>query len=119
MSEQISIEKSLRDWWSKVRAGQTGALPALLGLLVLCIVFGSLSPVFLTPGNFANLLTQASAVIVIAMGLIFVLLLGEIDLSAGYASGVCGSILVILVTKHGLHWYLALPISIIFGALLG
>jgi D-xylose transport system permease protein len=119
MSEQISIEKSLRDWWSKVRAGQTGALPALLGLLVLCIVFGSLSPVFLTPGNFANLLTQASAVIVIAMGLIFVLLLGEIDLSAGYASGVCGSILVILVTKHGLHWYLALPISIFFGALLG
>ena len=43
MTEQMSIEKSLRDWWSKVRAGQTGALPALLGLLVLCIVFGSLS----------------------------------------------------------------------------
>jgi len=119
MTEQISIEKSLRDWWSKVRAGQTGALPALLGLLVLCIVFGSLSPVFLTPGNFANLLTQAAAVIVIAMGLIFVLLLGEIDLSAGYASGVCGAILVIFVTKHDQPWYIAFPISIIFGALLG
>ena len=119
MTEQITIEKSLRDWWSKVRAGQTGALPALLGLLVLCIVFGSLSSVFLTPGNFANLLTQAAAVIVIAMGLIFVLLLGEIDLSAGYASGVCGAILVIFVTKHDQPWYIAFPISIIFGALLG
>jgi D-xylose transport system permease protein len=119
MSEQITIEKSLRDWWSRVRAGQTGALPALLGLLVLCIVFGSLSPVFLTPGNFANLLTQAAAVIVIAMGLVFVLLLGEIDLSAGYASGVCGAILVILVTKHDQPWFFAFPISIALGAALG
>ncbi|MEY3716066.1 MAG: hypothetical protein RL155_941 [Actinomycetota bacterium] len=76
MSEQITIEKSLRDWWSRVKAGQVGALPALLGLLVLCLVFGSMSSVFLTPGNFANLLTQAAAVIVIAMGLVFVLLLG-------------------------------------------
>jgi D-xylose transport system permease protein len=119
MTEQITIEKSLRDWWSRVRAGQTGALPALLGLLVLCIVFGSLSPVFLTPGNFANLLTQAAAVIVIAMGLVFVLLLGEIDLSAGYASGVCGAILVILVTKHDQPWFFAFPISIALGAALG
>lgn len=119
MTEQMTIEKSLRDWWSRVRAGQTGALPALLGLFVLCIVFGSLSPVFLTPGNFANLLTQAAAVIVIAMGLIFVLLLGEIDLSAGYASGVCGAILVIFVTKHDQPWYFAFPISIALGALLG
>lgn len=119
MTEQVTIEKSLRDWWSKVRAGQTGALPALLGLLVLCLVFGSMSPVFLTPGNFANLLTQAAAVIVIAMGLVFVLLLGEIDLSAGYASGVCGAILVIFVTKHDQPWYLAFPLSIALGALLG
>jgi len=84
MSEQITIEKSLRDWWSRVKAGQVGALPALLGLLVLCLVFGSMSSVFLTPGNFANLLTQAAAVIVIAMGLVFVLLLGEIDLRWHY-----------------------------------
>ena len=119
MTEQITIEKSLRDWWSRVRAGQTGALPALLGLMGLCIVFGSMSPVFLTAGNFANLLTQAAAVIVIAMGLIFVLLLGEIDLSAGYASGVCGAILVILVTKHDQPWFIAIPLSIIVGIALG
>ncbi|NDA41387.1 MAG: ABC transporter permease [Actinobacteria bacterium] len=119
MTEQVTIEKSLRDWWSRLRAGQVGALPALLGLMGLCIVFGSMSPVFLTPGNFANLLTQAAAVIVIAMGLIFVLLLGEIDLSAGYASGVCGAILVILVTKHEQPWFVAFPISIAIGVLLG
>ena len=53
------------------------------------------------------------------MGLVFVLLLGEIDLSAGYASGVCGAVLVILITNHGYPWWIALIISIICGAILG
>ena len=78
-----------------------------------------MSPVFLTQGNFANLLTQAAAVIVIAMGLVFVLLIGEIDLSAGYASGVCSAVLVILVTKNDQPWYVALTASIIVGCVLG
>ncbi len=119
MSEQITIEKSLSDWWSRVKAGQVGALPAILGLLVLCIVFGSLSSVFLAHGNFANLLTQASAVTVIAMGLIFVLLLGEIDLSAGYAAGVCGAILVVMITEMDYAWYIAFPVSVLSGVFLG
>ena len=113
------MEKSLREWASRVKAGQVGALPAILGLLVLCIVFGSMSSVFLTPGNFANLLTQAAAVTVIAMGLVFVLLLGEIDLSAGYAAGVCGAILVIMITEMDYAWYVALPASILAGVVLG
>jgi D-xylose transport system permease protein len=119
MSEQITIEKSLRDWTSRVKAGQVGALPAILGLLVLCIAFSSQSRVFLTPGNFANLLTQAAAITVIAMGLVFVLLLGEIDLSAGYAAGVCGAILVIMITEMDYAWYVALPASVLCGVVLG
>ena len=119
MSQDLNIKQSATDWWSKVKAGQVGALPALLGLFVLCIVFGTQSSVFLTPGNLANLLTQAAAVIVIAMGLVFVLLLGEIDLSAGYAAGVCGGLLVIMITKMDYPWYLAFPISVLAGVLLG
>ena len=119
MSQDLSIKQSATDWWSKVKAGQVGALPALLGLFVLCIVFGTQSSVFLTPGNLANLLTQAAAVIVIAMGLVFVLLLGEIDLSAGYAAGVCGGLLVIMITEMEYPWYLAFPISVLAGVLLG
>ncbi|MFM8205273.1 MAG: sugar ABC transporter permease [Actinomycetales bacterium] len=119
MTEQMTLDKSLRDWWSRVKAGQTGAFPALLGLLVLCIVFGSMSSVFLTPGNFANLLTQAAAVTVIAMGLVFVLLLGEIDLSAGYAAGVSGAILVVMITEMEYAWWIAFPVSVIVGILLG
>lgn len=119
MSQDLNIKQPANDWWSKVKAGQVGALPALLGLFVLCIVFGVQSSVFLTPGNLANLLTQAAAVIVIAMGLVFVLLLGEIDLSAGYAAGVCGALLVIMITEMDYPWYLAFPISVLAGILLG
>ena len=95
--EVPTIKGAAKDYWSRVKAGDIGSLPAILGLVVLCLVFGSMSSVFLTPGNFANLITQAAAVIVIAMGLIFVLLLGEIDLP----------------------WYVALIASIAVGALLG
>ena len=117
--EVPTIKSAAKDYWSRVKAGDIGSLPAILGLVVLCLVFGSMSSVFLTPGNFANLITQAAAVIVIAMGLIFVLLLGEIDLSAGYTAGVTGAVLVILITNQGQPWYVALIASIAVGALLG
>jgi D-xylose transport system permease protein len=117
--ESPTLKGAASDYWSRVKAGDIGALPAILGLIVLCAIFGAMSDVFLTPGNFANLLTQAAAVIVIAMGLVFVLLLGEIDLSAGYAAGVSGAVLVILITNHQVAWYIAFPISIMVGGLLG
>ena len=117
--ESPTLKGAAADYWSRVKAGDIGALPAILGLIALCGIFGAMSNVFLTPGNFANLLTQAAAVIVIAMGLVFVLLLGEIDLSAGYAAGVSGAVLVILITNHQVAWYIAFPISIAVGGLLG
>jgi D-xylose transport system permease protein len=118
-SEVSTLKGAMKDYWARVKAGDIGSLPAVLGLVVLCIAFGSMSNVFLTPGNFANLLTQAAAVIVIAMGLVFVLLLGEIDLSAGYTAGVSGAVLVILITNQGQPWYIALIVSIAVGVLLG
>ena len=114
-----SLKGALDDYLARIKSGDMGALPGVLGLIALCLVFTVMSNVFLTPGNLANLLTQAASVTVIAMGLVFVLLLGEIDLSAGYASGVCGAVLVILITKHGYPWWAALAISIVVGALLG
>ena len=118
-AEVSTLKGAMKDYWSRVKAGDIGSLPAVLGLVVLCIAFGSMSNVFLTPGNFANLITQAAAVIVIAMGLVFVLLLGEIDLSAGYTAGVSGAVLVILITNEGQPWYIALLASIAVGVLLG
>ena len=114
-----SLKGAWHDYLARIKSGDMGALPGVLGLVALGIVFSLMSDVFLTPGNFANLLTQAASVTVIAMGLVFVLLLGEIDLSAGYASGVCGAVLVILITNHGYPWWIALAASIAVGAFLG
>lgn len=124
MSTQTTLEKetlkgAASNYLSRIKSGDIGSLPAVLGLISLIAVFGAMSEFFLTNRNFANLLTQAAPVMVIAMGLVFVLLLGEIDLSAGYASGVCGAVLVLLVTNHGWSWYSALAASIAVGALLG
>jgi D-xylose transport system permease protein len=117
--EKETLKGAASNYISRIKSGDIGSLPAVLGLVSLVAVFGVMSEFFLTNRNFANLLTQAAPVMVIAMGLVFVLLLGEIDLSAGYASGVCGAVLVLLVTNHGWSWYTALPASIAVGALLG
>jgi D-xylose transport system permease protein len=117
--EKESLKGAAANYISRVKSGDIGSLPAMLGLISLVAVFGAMSEFFLTNRNFANLLTQAAPVMVIAMGLVFVLLLGEIDLAAGYASGVCGAVLVLLVTNHGWSWYTALTASIAVGALLG
>jgi D-xylose transport system permease protein len=124
MSTKTTLEKetlkgAASNYLSRIKAGDIGSLPAVLGLVSLVAVFGAMSEFFLTNRNFANLLTQAAPVMVIAMGLVFVLLLGEIDLAAGYASGVCGAVLVLLVTNHGWSWYTALSASIAVGAALG
>ena len=124
MSTQTTLEKetlkgAASNYLSRIKSGDIGSLPAILGLVSLIAVFGAMSEFFLTNRNFANLLTQAAPVMVIAMGLVFVLLLGEIDLAAGYASGVCGAVLVLLVTNHGWSWYTALAASIAVGAGLG
>lgn len=90
-----------RAYVAKVRGGEPGALPAILGLVVLLIVFSNVSKVFLTVGNLANLPGQAGPIIIIAMGLTFVLLLGEIDLSAGTAGGLCATTMALVLTRGG------------------
>lgn len=76
------------------RGGDLGLFPALLALTLLTILFGVLRPEsFLSKFNFGNYFTQAAPICVLAMGVTFVLLLGEIDLGAGYSAGVCAAIL--------------------------
>jgi D-xylose transport system permease protein len=108
-----------RNYAARVRGGEMGALPAILGLVVLVIVFSALRPRFFTALNFANLFQQGAAVVVIAMGLVFVLLLGEIDLSAGYASGVCAAILAITVTNRNWPWYASVLAALVAGVVIG
>ncbi|GIJ26167.1 ABC transporter permease [Micromonospora qiuiae] len=114
-----TIGSHARDYWRRVRGGDIGALPAVGGLLVLCTIFSIMRPSFLTAGNFANLFTQGAAVTLIAMGLVFVLLLGEIDLSAGFASGVCAAVLANVVTVFGHPWYVAVLAAVLTGMVIG
>jgi D-xylose transport system permease protein len=109
----------VRGYLDRVRGGDVGALPAILGLLVLCTAFAVMRPSFLSAGNFANLFTQGAAVAVIAMGLVFVLLIGEIDLSAGFTSGVCAAVLAVLLTNNGWPWYMAIVAALLTGAVIG
>ena len=117
--QQPTVASHVRDYIQRVRGGDIGSLPAILGLVVLCTVFAILRPALFTAGNFANLFTQGAAVTLIAMGLIFVLLLGEIDLSAGYASGVCAAVLAVLLTDKGWPWYGAVAAALATGAVIG
>lgn len=114
-----TLANHFRGYVSRVRGGDIGALPAVLGLIVLCTVFSIMRPSFLTAANFANLFTQGAAVTLIAMGLVFVLLLGEIDLSAGFASGVCAAVLANVVTVLGYPWYVAVLAAVLTGVLIG
>ncbi|MEU1534690.1 sugar ABC transporter permease [Streptomyces fagopyri] len=118
-ADATSLRSVARNYVDRVRGGELGAIPAILGLIVLCVFFAVLRPVFLSQLNFANLLTQGAGSIAIAMGLVFVLLLGEIDLSAGYASGVCAAVLAILLTDHGWPWYGAVGAAILTGTVIG
>ncbi|MCH6230256.1 ABC transporter permease [Microbacterium sp. CFH 31415] len=108
-----------RAWWQRVRSGDMGALPAIGGLVVLGILFTALSPFFLTERNFANLLNQAATLVVLGMALVFVLLLGEIDLSAGVAGGVGMALFVVLNSQFDVPWPLALLLGFGFGFLIG
>jgi D-xylose transport system permease protein len=88
-----SIQEALRQRWNDIRGGDVGSLPVLLGLIVICIYFQSANSLFLTSGNFVNLIVQMAGPTIIAIGVVFVLLLGEIDLSAAITSGVAAVVM--------------------------
>jgi D-xylose transport system permease protein len=113
------LSTHINDYWLRVKGGELGSLPAVLALVVLCTIFAIVRPVFLSAGNFANLLPQAAAVTLIAMGLIFVLLIGEIDLSAGFTSGVCAAVMTMLLAEFDVPWYVGLLGGILTGTVIG
>ena len=96
-----STSEALRDYVGRLRGGELGPLPALLGLAILLIIFTALSDNFFTLNNIANLMSQGAGETIIAMGIVPVLLLGEIDLSAGTASGLTAAVFALHLNKNG------------------
>jgi D-xylose transport system permease protein len=119
-STSQSLGEVMSDYRARLKGGDVGALPALAGVIVLVLVFTFMSGTkFTNAFNFSNLILQGSATAVFAMGLVFVLLLGEIDLSAGYTGGVTAGIVGKLMNDHGVNWALAIVLGILCGALIG
>jgi D-xylose transport system permease protein len=110
-----------RGWWTGVKSGELGSLPIVVGLIIIAIVFQTQNDRFLTAGNFVNLLVQTAPYAVIAMGVTFALLLGEIDLSIGFVSGVGGVLTALLLTPDGneLPTWLTLVIVLAAGLAIG
>jgi len=95
--DAASMAAYLSRWLQGVRAGDLGSLPIIVGLVVIVIVFGSLDDTFFVERNFTNLLLQMAPVATIAIGIVFVLLIGEIDLSVGFVSAVGGVVMTLLL----------------------
>ncbi|MCK6081185.1 ABC transporter permease [Microbacterium sp. EYE_5] len=117
------VGDQINAWLQRVRSGDMGALPAVGGLVLLAVLFGALSPYFFTAVNFANLMNQAASLVVLGMALVFVLLLGEIDLSAGVTGGVGMAAFVVLNVRFDIPWPIALAagfgVGLLTGALIG
>ncbi|MCW2742416.1 MAG: ABC-type xylose transport system, permease component [Blastococcus sp.] len=115
-----TVRGVLRGYGDRIRSGDLGALPAVLGIVVLSLLFYALRPeTFLTPLNLTNLLVQAAPITLLAMGLVFVLLLGDIDLSAGVVSGVCAAVTAQLLAEAGSPWYVAVLGALVTGLVIG
>src|SRR5712692_4687171 len=122
-----SLGEWFRAWIARLRAGQSGVLPVVLGLVLISIVFTAISPnnVFLSAGNLVNLFQQSAVFMVLAMAEIFVLLLGEIDLSIGFV-GACGAVIAVQLVQPvttNWPWWAAIIAALAFcfavGALQG
>ncbi|WP_167478581.1 sugar ABC transporter permease [Nocardia arthritidis] len=103
----------------RLRRGEVGSLPVAVGLVIIAIVFHRLNAHFLSPENLTNLALQMAATGTIALGIVLVLLLGEIDLSAGSVSGLTAVVMTQLYVHHGWHPLLAVLAALAVGAAIG
>lgn len=131
MSDSITIStgqegsalQQIKSYGSRLKSGEMGVLPAVGALLILVALFSALSPYFMTTINIANLFTQAATLAMLAAALVFVLMLGEIDLSAGVTAGTGMALFVKLNSVDGWPWLIsfafAFVVAIAVGSFLG
>ena len=119
----IADQPGLAGAWASFRRrlsqGELGSLPVLVGVAVIWAIFAIANPNFLTPGNLTNLVLQLAATGTISLGVVLVLLLGEIDLSVGAVSGVTAAVVAVLNVDHGVAGWLAILIGLAAGAAIG
>ncbi|WP_084349296.1 sugar ABC transporter permease [Janibacter limosus] len=121
--ERLISEHGVAGWlsatWGRIRTGDLGSLPVVLGLVIIWIVFQSLNDNFLSSRNLVNLALQSAAVGTISIGVVLVLLLGQIDLSIGSISGLAGAVLAVGFVNHGWSAPVAIIAALVAGVLVG
>jgi D-xylose transport system permease protein len=126
MSDQITIKTGqegstldqIKAYGSRFRSGEMGAVPAIAALILLLLIFNFVSPYFLTTINIANLFVQSATLMMLSAALVFVIMLGEIDLSAGVTAGT-GMAVFVKLNQLGWSWPLTLVIAFVLGLATG
>ena len=121
--ERVRHDDSLAGWvrafWDRIRAGDLGSLPVIVGLAIIWTVFQALNPVFLSSANLVNMLFDCSTVGVISLGIVCILMVGEIDLSVGSVSGFASALVGVFWINQGWPVVLAIFAAMAVGALIG
>jgi D-xylose transport system permease protein len=116
------LGQALRGRWEGIRSGDVGSWPVIAGLALIAVFFTERNANFFTAANFDNLIVQVAGTATIAIGVVYVLLIGEIDLSIGYVSGVAGVLLAELqlpASGHQFPGLIAIVLAVALGALIG
>ncbi|OWO94284.1 ABC transporter permease [Rhizobium esperanzae] len=114
-----SFAGSVRAFWDRIRSGDLGSLPVIVGLAIIWTVFQALNPVFLSSANLVNMLFDCSTVGVISLGIVCILIVGEIDLSVGSVSGFASALTGVFWVNQGWPVAAAVLAAMIVGALIG
>jgi D-xylose transport system permease protein len=120
--EEESFGAVVRGRWEAFKSGDVGSLPVIVGIIAITLFFTSKTNIFFSAVNFSNLIGQMAGVTVIAVGVVFVLLIGEIDLSIGYVSGLAGVFVAELQVAGSSHEYpglIAIALALLGGAAIG
>jgi hypothetical protein len=104
---------------NRLRGGELGTLPVILGLVIICTVFYLREPAFLSSRSLVTLTQFAAPTGVISLGIVLVLLLGEIDLSVGSVAGFTSAVMAVMVVKHGQSLFLAMVTALVIGLAIG
>jgi len=117
-----SLVSIVRGRWDALKAGDVGFLPVLVGIVAITVFFTAKTSIFFTAVNFSNLIGQMAGTTVIAIGIVFVLLIGEIDLSVGYVSGIASVVVAefqVAGSNHDYPGLVAIGLALAVGAAIG
>src|SRR3954462_12179920 len=117
--EAVEVPQPRMDVLRRFLSGDLGELRVLIAIALIWAIFQFQESRFLTAGNLTNLVLQITAVGLISVGVVLVLLLGEIDLSVGAVSGLCSAVMAVLNVKHGWNPYLAIAVGVLAGTGIG